>query len=609
MMKLKTFSQALQLLVVISSIILQYYWFVENKSPIQLFKQTKSKILNEYIYQNASIKQKTESPPKQNTLNEIINEEHNTNINPNNNNNQHNTTQYNHLLPNLILYEFEETLKHFKYNEYQSKSTMYLQFWTLLFESLSNNYHFQSTRNNKDIHDIPLNNNAFRHKAWQKQPILLKTRDIFQLYAPSNNMQKYYVSKLLHLNTVIGTFDNNKIYESPYTMFFHEKIHSVNMDLNEYKRQNKILSPEYISFKLSIDTLVINNAGLIFKNIALLEQIIMNTMFIPVNTNAYISGMRTQNDQYSSKIHSDRQDIFIIQTQGKKRWQVWEPNIKNPRFEQIRGKDENEISEKDISKLKLLYDIVLEPGDILYIPRGYLHQVTLYNNENDLYMTKEDEYSIHLSMGLEIDTLGFTMESFMFCSMGIALQNKNKLKDEKKLEQKLENHSRLTWLSGYLWQWTFMEEETRKVFPFFESEYLLKIVEMEQNKKNINNLQKFQKELYDKTMDLINKFEIALRHTKGVDENMLKKNSVPMVSVNDIKYAHNIFHKGLMKLKSLFLAKLSLQRDKEYKDVMDRNAKFDALMVEEISNVYQRCGVPVDIVGDGEQEFNVNGNK
>ena len=56
----------------------------------------------------------------------------------------------------------------------------------------------------------------------------------------------------------------------------------------------------------------------------------MNT-FIPVNTNAYISGKRGpgSNEQYSSTVHNDRQDIFIIQTQGQKR-QVWEPSIKIP---------------------------------------------------------------------------------------------------------------------------------------------------------------------------------------------------------------------------------------------------------------------------------------
>ena len=231
----------------------------------------------------------------------------------------------------------------------------------------------------------------------------------------------------------------------------------------------------------------------------------------------------------------------------------------------------------------------------MYIPRGYLHKVTtvesLYDDEN--------AYSVHLSIGLEVDTLGFTIESFMFCSMGIALED----------EDKMEKFQRLTWLSGYLWQWTFMKEETRRIFPFFESEYLLqRIAENQDDETLIDELQKFQKKLYEETSDLIEQFEIALNHTKGVKTEELEQNAVPEVSISDIKTAHNIFHGGLERLRRLFMAKMSLLKDSEFEDVLDRNSKFDELMVEEITNVYKKCGVPFDIVGDGESEFTFKTN-
>ena len=145
------------------------------------------------------------------------------------------------------------------------------------------------------------------------------------------------MTKLLDLNTVVGALNDQNVYESPYTMFFHEKLHSANLDLKEYRKLNRVLSPEYLSLTLAVDTLVINNAALIFQNVAILEQIMMNTFLVPINTNAYISGQRSSRDSnaehQSSSIHNDRQDIFIVQTQGKKRWKVWEPTTKNPRFE------------------------------------------------------------------------------------------------------------------------------------------------------------------------------------------------------------------------------------------------------------------------------------
>ena len=285
-------------------------------------------------------------------------------------------------------------------------------------------------------------------------------------------------------------------------------------------------------------------------------------------------------------------------------------------IQQIRGKDDNVVTEEELNNLKLLRDVVLEPGDVLYIPRGYLHQVSLYDSTDDLYMTEDDDYAIHLSVGLEVDTLGFTMESFMFCAMGLSLNNvsesdtkqrqhqKQKQKDDMDLDQKLKDYARLTWLSGYLWQYSFMIEDLRKVFPFFESEYLLR--KAEKDGEGMEDLQDFQKILYENTMEWIDKFEVALKHTNNVDPEKLKENKVPDVTIEDIKLAHSVFHEGLERLRRLFLAKMSLAKDEQFEDVVDRNAKFDELMVEEIENVYKRCGVPVAIVGDGDQEFNVN---
>lgn len=151
-MKLKTVSQAFQLFVVITSVIVQYYWFIENKSPIQLFNETKSRIINEFLYKNTS-----DSIPKipSNTESDdhIISPMDDSNKKPVTTDSNINPQSNDPLSSNLILYEFEESLKYFKYNQYQQKSTMYLQFWTLFFETLSNNYQNEIQRN-KDITEL-----------------------------------------------------------------------------------------------------------------------------------------------------------------------------------------------------------------------------------------------------------------------------------------------------------------------------------------------------------------------------------------------------------------------------------------------------------------------
>ena len=328
MTSLKTLSQAFQWLVVIASVLFQYFWFIENTSPIQLYARLFDNAPDESI--GATIPETSINDNEKPYIEDIID----------------NTQTGNGLLSDLISYEFESTLKALKYKEYKQKSTMYLKFWSLFFETLSN-------QNAESVETL-----SFRNKAWQKEPILIQTRDIFESFAPFEHVGTAFASKMLNSETVVATLNDNEVYESPFTMFFHSKLHSANMDLSVYKERRILLNATHLSTRLSHDTLVINNAALTFKNVALMESIIMKTMQIPTNTNAYISGPRSEDNLVSSSVHSDRQNIFIIQTQGQKRWQVWEPKLKNPRFEQIRGKDDNIVSEGELSELKLLYDVV-----------------------------------------------------------------------------------------------------------------------------------------------------------------------------------------------------------------------------------------------------------
>ena len=58
-----------------------------------------------------------------------------------------------------------------------------------------------------------------------------------------------------------------------------------------------------------------------------------------------------------------------MQIEGKKRWRVYEPKSESeylPRY------SSPNFSQKDLGKPIL--DVVLNPGDLLYFPRGYIHQ-------------------------------------------------------------------------------------------------------------------------------------------------------------------------------------------------------------------------------------------
>ncbi|KAG0617213.1 hypothetical protein M758_5G173700 [Ceratodon purpureus] len=80
--------------------------------------------------------------------------------------------------------------------------------------------------------------------------------------------------------------------------------------------------------------------------------------------------------------HYDDIEAFVIQTEGKKRWKVYKPRtpaealprFSSPNFEQ------SEIGEP-------ILDVDLEPGDILYMPRGTIHQAKASPDTHSLHIT------------------------------------------------------------------------------------------------------------------------------------------------------------------------------------------------------------------------------
>lgn len=81
-----------------------------------------------------------------------------------------------------------------------------------------------------------------------------------------------------------------------------------------------------------------------------------------------VSGYAAFSGKSSYKSHWDTRDVFAVQLIGKKRWILKSPNFESPLYMQqtkfIEGVEEPE---------EVYMDIILEAGDILYIPRGWWH--------------------------------------------------------------------------------------------------------------------------------------------------------------------------------------------------------------------------------------------
>lgn len=66
--------------------------------------------------------------------------------------------------------------------------------------------------------------------------------------------------------------------------------------------------------------------------------------------------------------HWDTHDVYAVQLLGRKRWRLYRPTFPLPMPEQ------NSVTREDDCPPWPVLDVWLEPGDLLYIPRGWWHE-------------------------------------------------------------------------------------------------------------------------------------------------------------------------------------------------------------------------------------------
>jgi ribosomal protein L16 Arg81 hydroxylase len=84
--------------------------------------------------------------------------------------------------------------------------------------------------------------------------------------------------------------------------------------------------------------------------------------------------------------HWDTQDTFILQFTGAKDWVIYDSPITLPTRQQ-------RLTEGGWTRREPTFTATLEPGDLLYLPRGFVHEAT-----------SRDSVSGHITFGVQTDT-------------------------------------------------------------------------------------------------------------------------------------------------------------------------------------------------------------
>ena len=107
----------------------------------------------------------------------------------------------------------------------------------------------------------------------------------------------------------------------------------------------------------------------------------------PVQVNSYITPPQSQ----GFAPHYDTHDVFVLQIDGRKHWRIHEPVLAQPLPDEPWDTVADQVAQRAAEPPVL--DVTLQPGDCLYLPRGFLHAATALG-----------ETSIHLTFGIHTTT-------------------------------------------------------------------------------------------------------------------------------------------------------------------------------------------------------------
>lgn len=210
----------------------------------------------------------------------------------------------------------------------------------------------------------PIDLDTFFNEYWEQKPLII-----------SRNQANYY-QDLLSVEDLDSILQYSKL-KPP--------------EIRVVKNQQDFLPDRYIKADGSLNlnqlykayhedhTLIINGLQSYWKPLAIYTQKLQNFFNYGVIANLYLS----PKDSKGLSPHYDTHDVFVLQVDGSKEWQVHQC------FEPVPLLGSFQPVIPDNSLPKLLHSVCLQAGDLLYLPRGFVHHAA----------TKEC-FSLHLTLGI-----------------------------------------------------------------------------------------------------------------------------------------------------------------------------------------------------------------
>ena len=232
-------------------------------------------------------------------------------------------------------------------------------------ESLNSDNNFNSKVDGKEAFKFiinPMKTEKFFSQHWEKKPLLLKREN-----------SSYY-------KNLFSTSDFDKM------LIEHNVQYSKNLDVTSYSNGERethnpigrALGPVVWDYYNNGCSLRLLNPQTFNRPVWRLLSSLQEHIGSFCGANVYLTPPGTQ----GFAPHWDDIEAFILQLEGKKHWRVYSPRNSE---ETLPRESSANLSQEEVGDP--IIDTVLEAGDLLYFPRGYIHQGNALEDEHSLHIT------------------------------------------------------------------------------------------------------------------------------------------------------------------------------------------------------------------------------
>ncbi len=220
----------------------------------------------------------------------------------------------------------------------------------------------------------PYAEDVFFATYWEKQPLHIRRqrqggyfRDLLTL----NSLNRMLSELLFRVDECKAARDGEIIPSSAY-------VAEAPMRVMERTAPDYVNTARLLGLFAQGATLVFSQLSHKWHPLQVLKQALEKHLAATVVTNVFLTNRQSR----GFSVHYDSHDIFVLQLHGAKRWSIYASPLALPLKSQAFGIG-------SVEKGSLIAEVILNAGDVLYLPRGYFHEARTM-----------DTVSLHLTLGI-----------------------------------------------------------------------------------------------------------------------------------------------------------------------------------------------------------------